>query len=350
MAVYRNRSRKIAERLFLLHDYLYENVGPNAVKTTDMLTYLESKGHKVEIKAVYSDLKTLRKCFGLNIEYDGRQKGYIVCKAYKSPFSSYDLCLIVNSIQAAQFITQKKADRLTEKIMDIADYYTHPLLNRQAYVPNRVRTIDDKLMRNLDIIYKAIAQERKISYKYFRYTNDRNNPKSYVEIDGSNIITANPVGIIWTGDSYLLFSSVRKADKKYSHHSVPLKQMEEIAILKDVRAVTPDTLNAYHIFKKSFEDVTELSSAIGRTRLRISNLQISAVMEKLGNATEITPYDDEYSTAALNVYPTPEMYLWALELGIKILYPVNADREFRNYFSDLLNNIPTTRPIFDNDF
>lgn len=350
MAVYRNRSRKIAERLFLLHDYLYENAGPIAIKTTDMLTYLASKGHKVEIKTVYSDLKTLEKSFDLSIKYDGGQKGYIIYGTYGLPFSSYDLRLIVNSIQAAQFITQKRADRLTEKIMEIADYYTCPSLNRQTYVPNRVRTIDDNLMWNLDIIYKAIAQERKISYKYFRYTNDRDNPKSYVEIDGSNIITANPIGIIWTSNSYLLFSSTRKADRKYSYYSVPIKQMEQIAILENVRIINPDTLKAYSIFKKSLENAPESSSAGARTILKISNVQIPAVIEKFGKTAKIMPLNDKFSTVSLHVYPDPEIYLWTLELGIKILCPRNADRKLRKYFSDLLNNVPTMRPIFDDDF
>ena len=226
MTKYGNRSRKIVERLILLYNYLYENASPdNAVKSADMLTYLASKGHKVEIKTLYSDLKTLKKCSGLNFEYDGKQKGYILHNSCGLPFSSYDLRLIVNSIQAAQFITQKKANSLTEEIIDLANYYSRPSRNRQTYVPNRVRTNDDKLMWNLDTIYEAIAQERKISYEYFHYTNDRHNPKRYVEIEGCNNITANPVGIVWTGNSYILFSSIKRSDGKNCYQPVPVKQM-----------------------------------------------------------------------------------------------------------------------------
>lgn len=61
MAVYINRSQAIAERLIKLRDYLYANTSPaHAVKANDMLAYLESEGHKVEIKTLYKDIETLR--------------------------------------------------------------------------------------------------------------------------------------------------------------------------------------------------------------------------------------------------------------------------------------------------
>lgn len=72
MAVYINRSQAIAERLVKLRDYLYANASPtHAVKIGDMLTYLANEGHEVEIKTVYSDLKTLEVHFGLDLHYDG---------------------------------------------------------------------------------------------------------------------------------------------------------------------------------------------------------------------------------------------------------------------------------------
>lgn len=104
MAVYINRSQAIAERLVKLRDYLHTNASPaHAVKANDMLAYLESEGHKVEIKTLYKDIETLRNFFGVDIDYDGRKKGYIL---KNPPFEPFELRMIVNSIQAARFITQ----------------------------------------------------------------------------------------------------------------------------------------------------------------------------------------------------------------------------------------------------
>ena len=190
MAVYSNRSRAIAERLILLRDYLYTNATPtHAVKIGDIMDYLESKGHEVEIKTVYRDIEALRDFFYLDIDYDGRQRGYVL----KNPqFEPYELRMIVNSIQAAQFITQDEADRLTDKIKKkLADRYTRPSLKRKTYIPNRVRAINEEAMKGLDVIYEAIAQDRKISCKYFEYAfSGHNMIKKYHILDNSKIITA----------------------------------------------------------------------------------------------------------------------------------------------------------------
>ena len=190
MAIYHiNRAQSIAERLLKLRDYLYINASPtHAVKASDILTYLANEGHEVEIKTVYSDLKTLEIHFGLDLHYDGRQRGYLL---NNPPFAPYELREIVNSVQAAKFITQEEADRLTAKIMGLADKYTRQSLNRKTFVHNRVRSFNDAAMQGLDTIYEAIAEDRKISYKYFHQTMNGNQAKKYATVDGSKIIVTS---------------------------------------------------------------------------------------------------------------------------------------------------------------
>lgn len=143
MAVYRNRARDIVERLILLRDYIHTNASPtHAVKASEMLEYLKSKDICIEIKTLYADLDMLGTCFrDVKIRYDGRQKGYLLDEP---PLSSYDLRLIVNGVQAAQFVTQEEADRLTDKLIGLADEYTKKLLDRRTLVANRVRTMNDE--------------------------------------------------------------------------------------------------------------------------------------------------------------------------------------------------------------
>ena len=164
MSTYVNRAQALAERLVKLRDYLCINATPaHAVKAVDILEYLKSVGHEVKIKTVYRDIETLRNFFRLEIDYDGRQRGYFL---RNPPFEPHELRSIVNSIQAAQFITQQEADSLTQKIMKLADEYTRPSLNRQTYIPNRVRAVNEEAMKGLDTIYEAIAQDKKISFMY----------------------------------------------------------------------------------------------------------------------------------------------------------------------------------------
>lgn len=335
MAVYSNRSREIGERLVKLRDYLYSNASPtHAVKIADMLTYLANEGYAVEIKTVYSDLKSLEAYFGLNLRYDGRQRGYLLDNP---PFSSYDLRLIVNGIQAAQFITQEEADRLTTKMRGYADRYTRTLLDRRTFVVNRARTIDNNLMEKLDTIYEAIAQDQKISYKYLADTQDG---QTYVKIDGSKTIIASPAGVAWTGSSYTAIVALRGN----SCQMLPLDKMEKIMILDEKRDNVSKAKSFYELFQNICDEGEDDE---WETKLKVNTAFISDVAEKFGDKATITQMNRAYFVATLNTYPTPELYIWTRKFNppIEIIDPPDAEDELRGYFSDLANGECTPPPF-----
>lgn len=340
MAVYINRSQAIAERLVKLRDYIYANASPtHAVKIGDMLTYLANEGHEVEIKTVYSDLKTLEINFGLDLHYDGRQRGYLL---NNPPFAPYELREIVNSIQAAKFITQKEADRLTTKIMGLADNYTRPSLNRKTFVRNRVRNSDEKAMQGLDIIYEAMAQDRKISYKYFHYSRDTQRTKWYADVDGSKIIIASPHGVAWNGNQFMILTT-RTTGEHTQVYMLQLGNMEQVKILSEKRKGKD---RAQQILETGFWNVDQPARALWQTKLKVSNSFAEDIFEKFGLDITMVPLDNDFFTVTVNHSPTPEFYLWTLKFHprIEILAPEDAETKLKAYFADLSNEIDALPP------
>ena len=342
MDIYNTRSKEKAERLVKLRDYLYANASPTrAVKMADILTHLENKGHDVTIKTVYSDLKTLEIHFGLNIQYDGKERGYLLLNP---PFEPYELRSIVNSIQAAKFLTQQEADRLTEKIIGLADEDTKLSLKRRTYVPNRVRSINEEAMRGLDTIYEAIANDQKIKYKYFHHSADRNCPKRYVLIDGSSIIKTSPYEVSWNGDSFQIFT-VRKSKEIYKKYVLQLSHMEQIEIIPDKRegkAVAEKGLSG-------FGNKGHTSSFYIRTKFLADNIWISDFIDKFGENVVITPLPNGYFTASIDEPLTPELYLWTTKFfspRIEIIFPEDAESKLRQYFADISEGKQTIQPFF----
>lgn len=372
MAVYRNRARDIVERLILLRDYIHTNASPtHAVKAKDMLEYLKSKGVCIEIKTLYADLDMLGTCFrDAKIRYDGRQKGYLLDEP---PLSSYDLRLIVNSVQAAQFITQEEANRLTDGMIGLADEYTRKLLDRRTLVANRTRTINDRLMKDLDTIYVAIAQDRKISFKYFEYTfTGHNRTKKYHSLDNSKIITGSPFAVVWASDRFWLYVILKipkdiwyKMDLKYSDEygayidyngellydgddidfqyedmddtglyvyefeRIELGLMEQIKILSEKRegkAIAQSWLEG---------DDKNIPAEI--VKLKVAKSYVSEVTDKFGSTVSMIPEGDAAFIATIHEEATPELYIWTrrFEPPIEIVYPENAEANLRAYFLSL---------------
>ena len=368
MAVYCNRSQEKAERLIKLRDYLYANASPtHAVKMADILAYLASERYEVEIKTVYSDLKTLEIHFGLDIQYDGRQRGYLLLNP---PFEPYELRSIVNSIQAAKFITQQEADSLTQKIMRLADGDTRPSLNRRTYVPNRVRAVNTEAMRGLDIIYEAIAQDRKISFKRFEY--NKSKP------DRREIFTVSPYSVIWEDDTFYVYALQKKQEERivveyppdmeksditqieameedeywdyieemgyerrevipdkytYMGLNLDIRHMEQIKILTDKR-------EGKDFAKKRLEggkQATALQTFSEKTKLKVSNEYLTDIIDKFGNDATISPIDDEFSVVTINEEPTPKLYMWTREFFpfMEIVFPEGVEDRMRSYFAAL---------------
>lgn len=369
MAVYSNRSREIAERLILLRDYLYTNATPtHAVKIGDMMDYLESKRYKVEIKTVYRDIEALRNFFYLDIDYDGRQRGYIL----KNPqFEPYELRMIVNSIQAAQFITQQEADRLTDKIMkELADNYTRPSLNRRTFIPNRVHAVNEDAMKGLDIIYEAIAQDKKISYKYFKYAlNGYNKTKEYQKLDGSIIITASPYKVAWENDKFWVYAILKIPKDVWYREGLEYGEEDDYDDIIDFYCDDMDDTRLYVYelycldlsFMEQIKVLTEKREGqytaqkdrivfvySEQTKLKADNTYISDIIDKFGNDVAISPVDDKFFIATINGEPTPELYIWTRRFSppIEIIYPESAETDLRSYFLSLAKDEDVDLQIF----
>ena len=59
---------------------------------------------------------------------------------------------------------------LIKKIESLTSAYEAQLLNRQVFVKNRIKTMNESIYYNVDAIHAGIAGNRKIRFHYFEYT------------------------------------------------------------------------------------------------------------------------------------------------------------------------------------
>ena len=167
----------IGARLLLLRDYLQANAGPKrAVKRQELEDYLAEMGFEVEKKTIYRDLDYLGGVFGLDLQYSAKHRGYLLMNP---PFEPNELRLIVDSVQASKFITREKAREITEKVKKLAGRDTVESLSRENLVANRVRSMNDSVVNDVDNIHQAIKQDLKISFRYFHYSPGKGKEKKY---------------------------------------------------------------------------------------------------------------------------------------------------------------------------
>lgn len=210
----------IAVRVLLLKKYLEANAGRNrVVKRSELEQLLEEHDMKVEKKTLYADFAVLGDVFGLQLEYDPHKKGY---RLLNPPFEPYELRLLVDSVQSSKFITREKAADLTKQIKKMAGKDTVESLNRENHVANRVRSMNESVMKDADRIHEAIRKDLKIGFRYFHYSPATGKNKTYSK-DGQQLIVS-PYALLWNNGNYYLYAY---DGKKFRYYRVD--RMERIS-------------------------------------------------------------------------------------------------------------------------
>lgn len=314
----------IGIRLLLLKEYLQANAGKDrVVKRGELEEYLTEKGFPVEKKTLYADFAVLGDVFDLHLEYDQHKKGW---KLLNPPFEPYELRLLVDGIQSSKFITKEKAREITEKIKNLAGKETKATLNRQTYVADRVRSMNDSVVREADRIHQAIAEDCQISFRYFHYTPSRSAPKSYSK-DGSKI-TVSPYALLWNNGNYYLYAY---DGKKFRYYRVdrmeaigrPLLQKREGKELYKEKNVASQKAKVFDMYGGKEYNV----------KIRFRNELADAAIDQFGKDVMMMPVDEDHFTITVPIEVSPTFFAWVTTFGrrVKILEPAPVVEKMREF-------------------
>ena len=314
----------IGIRLLLLKEYLQANAGKDRiVKRKELEEYLMEKGFPVEKKTLYADFAVLDDVFGLHLEYDQHKKGY---RLLNPPFEPYELRLLVDGIQSSKFITREKAREITEKIKALAGKEIKATLNRQAYVADRVRSMNDSVVKDADRIHQAIAEDCQIAFRYFHYTPDKSNPKSYSK-DGKQYIVS-PYALLWNNGNYYLYAY---DGKKFRYFRVD--RMERISFPLPQKREGKEAYKEKNITSQKAKVFDMYGGKEYNVRIRFRKELADAVIDQFGKDVMMMPVDADHFTITVPVEVSPTFFAWIATFGrrVKILDPAPVVEKMRDF-------------------
>lgn len=155
-------------KILYLMKALIERTDENHPMTVkDIMNLLEEYGIVVERKTVYDDIETL-KTFGLDI-VSRRQKPtgyYLGSRTFELP----ELKLLVDAVQSSRFITLKKSRELIKKLESLTSIYEGKGLERQVFVNNYVKAVNESVYYNIDKIHEALSNDKQLTFQYYEWT------------------------------------------------------------------------------------------------------------------------------------------------------------------------------------
>jgi predicted DNA-binding transcriptional regulator YafY len=330
------RSSGQGVKLLYIRDFLYAHATKEHPQNANRIQdFLLSNGIEASTKTIYNDILRLQEDFGVPVVYDAKRWGYYITEP---EFKPYELRLMVDSIQSSKFITQTEARTISQKIAKLGDVYTRPTLtDRHAWVSDRVRSANDDVVREADRIYAAIANNRKIRFRYFHYTPNRANPKKYSK--NGDFYTVSPYAMLWDNGNYYLYAYTEKG----VFRTFRIDRMERISNPLQEERDGEKEFKAEAITAKEYKVFQMFHGEQVKVRVRFSNRLADAVIDQFGKNTILVPEDDGHFIVLLPVELSPPFFAWIATFGrgAKILSPAAAVDKMRDFIqrcSDMYND------------
>lgn len=301
MAKSANQKLKLLYLMRILLDKTDEN---HPMTVAELIAALADYGVSAERKSIYDDLESLR-LFGMDIiQVRSKTTGYYIGgREFELP----ELKLLVDSVQSSKFITQRKTLSLIKKIESLASRYDAQLLQRQVYVQNRVKTMNESVFYSVDEISGAISDDRRIRFKYFDYTIS----KERAFRKNGEYYEVSPFALIWDDENYYLLAYDAAAGimKHYRVDKMEgIRETDEKRLGKDV--FEQIDMSAYS--KKVFG---MFSGDEERVKLRFTDHLVGAVIDRFGKDTVIVPDEQGYFTTTVTVAVSPQFFAWIFGFG-----------------------------------
>ena len=315
-------------KIIYIMEYLLKNSDEeHAVTTNQIIAYLKSHDIAVERKTIYSDIDALRD-FGLDIIQisEGNNHGYYVSDR---DFELPELRLLVYSVQSSKCITHKKTLSLIKKIEKLASIHSAQLLNRQVFVKNRIKTMNESIYYNVDEIHNGISNNRKIRFLYFEY----NVAKERVYRHGGAYYEVSPFAMTWDDENYYMvaYDSVAGHIKHYR-----VDKMERITLLDEER----DGQEAYEALDMAVYARKTFGMFTGEevnVQLRFENHLVGAVLDRLGRDVLLIPNGENHFTVRTQVIVSPQFFAWICGFGtaVKVIGPDEVVRQMAEHVKSI---------------
>ena len=308
------KGEKQKQKLLYLAKILSEETDDqHSLTTQEIISRLSSYEVNVERKALYRDFEEL-KDFGLDIisEQIGRNVYYHLGHR---DFELPELKLLVDSIQSAKFITEKKSKELIKKLEALVSKYEAKHLQRQVVISGRVKTMNESIYYNVDAIHEAISSDRQIRFQYYQWTVKK---KMELRKDGAWYVLS-PWGLMWD-DEYYYMLAYDSEDEKIKHYRVD--KMLNIDIV-DRKREGQKAFKAFDMPRYTKSLFGMFSGEQTTVTLEGTNDMAGVLIDRFGKDIMLHPIDADHFSAHVEVAISKQFLGWVIALGedIKITAP-----------------------------
>lgn len=294
-------------RLLYLAKVLMENTDEDhALEISQINSLLAEYGITANRKTLYMDFEDLR-AFGLDIISEKLKDNRVQYHIGQRRFELPELKLLVDSVQSAKFLSVRKSNDLIKKIESLGSKYEAKHLQRQVFISGRVKSVNEKIYYNVDLLHEAINANKQIRFLYYQW-----NVKKKMELrNNGEEYQVSPWGLMWDDENYYLVAFDANEE-----------QIKHFRVDKMLNITVTDEQRIGNKAFKEFDLPKYTKSLFGMfggepttVTLEGRNDLVGVVIDRFGDDVSIKPVDDERFTATVNVAVSRQFLGWVFAIG-----------------------------------
>lgn len=283
------------------------------VSLADISAHLSQYGITADPRTLRKDIEQLVE-FGVDIVKDRRVQNlyHVATRHFEAP----EVKLLIDAVQSARFITPGKSKELVKRLTAFVAPGDAVLLKRHLYIDSRVKAVNESIYISVDRIQTAIAERKKIAFRYFDYSPS----KERVHRHDGQVYSVSPYALLWNNDIYYLvgFHDHRQQVVKFRVDRIDgLKVTQKAAVQK------PKDFDVSAYFTQEFSMLTGKTCHI---TLLCENPLMNSIIDRFGEDAPTQIVDENHFTVEATVDLSSNFYGWVFSSGgkMKITAPQEA--------------------------
>ena len=299
--------------LYLIKIFTEDTDDQHALTLPQIVEKLGAYGISAERKTLYQDFELLRD-FGFDIIGQQARRNFYYHMGNRR-FELPELKLLVDSVQSAKFITDKKSNALIKKLEGMVSKYEARKLQRQVIISGRIKAMNESIYYNVDKLHEAIGTDRQIRFKYFRW-----NIKKEMELrkDGA-WYQVSPWALMWDDENYYLVGYDAE-DGKIKHYRVD--KMWRISVA-DRKREGKEQFKAFNMPRYTKSLFGMFGGEEVKVTLEAENGMVGILLDRFGKDIPVKPVDADHFRTSVVVAVSSQFLGWIMALGdgVKIIGP-----------------------------
>ncbi|MBQ6362284.1 MAG: WYL domain-containing protein [Lachnospiraceae bacterium] len=310
-------------KLLYLARILFEQTDDNhALSMPEIIDMLSRYEVTADRRTLYRDLDELRH-FGLDI-IKTKEKGSCFYHTGNRLFELPELKLLVDSVQSAKFITNKKSDELIKKLEALVSIHEARQLQRQVTISGRVKTMNKSIYYNVDRLHEAISINRQITFRYFQW----NHRKEMVLRHNGALYQVSPWALVCDNGYYYLIGYDSEMQKIKHYRIDKMLRITVVGYLREGK----DQFQEFDLGRYTNCHFGMFGGEITNVTLEADNSMAAIIIDRFGTDIMIIPVDDKHFRTNVNVAISRQFFGWIMSLGdgVKVVGPDRVVKQLKH--------------------